>query len=573
MQNSLIAYPAMAPPTARSVVQAVIPLSPWQTCQAVFDRFSADADLFALPVTHNGQPVGMVGRQDFLLTFAMPYGRALYSNRPIVALMDSAPLIVDAEDVLEQVGARIVHDKPAALLRGFVVTEDGRYLGIGTGLSVLGHTLEGLERQRDELDRANRAAVAASQAKSAFLASMSHELRSPLNAVIGFADIIAEQSFGADAMERYVEYAGFIARSGRHLLDLINDILDISKIEAGRMDLELFDRNLVAELQDLARSCSAQAQNEGIRFEIEFPEAPVPAFADARAIRQIALNLASNAVKFSHRGGLVRFILSPPDSEGMSAIIVEDFGFGIREDMLERIWLPFERSDNSYASAKSGTGLGLALVRRLTELQRGEIVMESAQGQGTRVTLRLPANADVYRSRAGRRESGLTLSPLRGETRDARPATPPGLSMTGSLPSMEAILQSWADQIDPSGELPEPELVLARIDPGLERWMSLFEPHGDGDFLVVREGEGIVSMTREDWTGQTASRIDARHSGGMQDALAIVFAQRRPRLDLQKGLFQSKSIAVNRLLLPVRGAAGQPHRVMCLLLPQPDRRG
>ena len=408
----------MTAPTARSVARAVMPLAPWETCQAVFDRFSADADLFALPVTHNGQPVGMVGRQDFLLTFAMPYGRALYSNRPIVALMDSAPLIVDADDVLEQVGARIVRDKPGALLRGFVVTEGGRYLGIGTGLSVLGHTLEGLERQRDELDHANRAAVAASQAKSAFLASMSHELRSPLNAVIGFADIIAEQSFGPDAMERYVEYAGFIARSGRHLLDLINDILDISKIEAGRMDLELFDRNLASELHDLARSCSAQAENEGIRFEILLPDGPVPAFVDSRAVRQIALNLASNAVKFSHRGGLVRFILTRPDAEGMSSITVEDFGFGVRADMLERIWQPFERIDNSYASAKSGTGLGLALVRRLTELQRGEIVMESAPGFGTRVTLRLPANAEIYRRRAGRTEPGLVLSATRGEAPD-----------------------------------------------------------------------------------------------------------------------------------------------------------
>ena len=138
---------------------------------------------------------------------------------------------------------------------------------------------------------------------------------------------------------------------------------------------------------------------------------------------------------------------------------------------------------------------------------------------------------------------------------------------------MEAILQSWASQADPSGELPEPEQVLGPIDPGLERWMSLFEACGDGDFLLLREGEGILSMTQEEWSGQTASQIDARHDGGMQDSLAAVFAHCRPRLDLQKGLFRSKSITVNRLLLPVRGAPGQPHRVMCLLLPQPERRG
>ena len=212
---------------------------------------------------------------------------------------------------------------------------------------------------------------------------MSHELRTPLNAIIGFSEVMAREMFGG-LSPRYREYAALIQDSGQHLLDLINGLLDMAKIEAGKFDLheELFD--LAETAQSAARFLALAADQAGVRLTVEM--AVSQAFADKRAVKQMLVNLLSNAVKFTPPGGAVTLTAA---AEGGAVILtVADTGAGIAAADLERLGRPFEQSGN--AKGKEGTGLGLALVKSLAALHGGEAVIASVLGEGTSVTVRLP---------------------------------------------------------------------------------------------------------------------------------------------------------------------------------------
>ncbi len=240
-------------------------------------------------------------------------------------------------------------------------------------------------------------AEAASRAKSNFLANMSHELRTPLNAIIGFSDIMKDGLFGAlDA--RYRSYAEDINTSGGHLLALINDLLDIAKIEAGRMQVTPQAVDVAEEMHQIARLLQPRAREKLQTIALALDAAPHEILVDGRAFKQIALNLAGNAVKFTQAGGAVEIGLR---AEGGDAVFwVSDDGPGIAGDRLERLFRPFERIDNAYSGAHGGTGLGLALVKALAGLHGGTVAIESATGQGTKVTVRFPGAVSAARPAA-----------------------------------------------------------------------------------------------------------------------------------------------------------------------------
>lgn len=235
-----------------------------------------------------------------------------------------------------------------------------------------------------------RALAAANQAKSQFLARMSHELRTPLNAVLGFSEIIRDQTFGRDAAAKYAEYAGDIHVSGSYLLELINDILDLSKIEAGRYDLveeEVDVAGVAAECLAMVTEV-ARRGNVGLRNRLG---SDVPRLrADRRALRQILLNLLSNAVKFTPEGGEVA-VLGYLDSAGDLVLVVRDTGVGIRADFLAQITEPFARDTALVRDKVEGSGLGLAISDRLMKLHGGTLAIETLVGRGTSVNLRFPA--------------------------------------------------------------------------------------------------------------------------------------------------------------------------------------
>ncbi|MBX3482434.1 HAMP domain-containing sensor histidine kinase [Phenylobacterium sp.] len=233
--------------------------------------------------------------------------------------------------------------------------------------------------------------------KSRFLANMSHELRTPLNAIMGFSDIMRQRLFGPLG-DRYAEYAELIHESGTHLLELINDVLDMSKIEAERFELsiETFDaRDAISAVLRLMRG---QADRAGVNLRGVLPIAPLEAEADKRAVKQIALNLISNALKFTPRGGSVTVTVQG-DGDTLE-LVVADTGVGIARDDIERLGRPFEQVGEQEKKLE-GTGLGLSLVRAFARLHGGDMALESEMGQGTSVTVRMPvltgANAEPIR--------------------------------------------------------------------------------------------------------------------------------------------------------------------------------
>ena len=234
---------------------------------------------------------------------------------------------------------------------------------------------------RDQAEQANRA-------KSSFLANMSHELRTPLNAILGFSEVMTHEMFGPVGSPRYLEYSRLIHESGAHLLELINGILDMSKIEAGKFELseEIFDLDEVA--QACLRFVRQPAERAGVALKLSIAPSARAVFADKRAIKQVLVNLLSNGVKFTPRGGEVR-IAAGLDSKGVE-IAVSDSGVGISAKDLARLGQPFEQVEGEHVRSKEGTGLGLALVKAFAAMHGGEATIESTLGEGTTVRVRLP---------------------------------------------------------------------------------------------------------------------------------------------------------------------------------------
>ncbi len=246
------------------------------------------------------------------------------------------------------------------------------------------------KRIEEDLQKALVAAEEANHAKSQFLATMSHELRTPLNAILGFTEILHQQYFGPLGEQRYEEYVGDIMTSGRHLLDLINDVLDLSTIEAGAQALNAEDLDLSSIVADCSSIVAEQATRKGLNFAIDMPSDLPPLRADRRAVTQILINLLSNAVKYTAEGGDVA--LAVEASDGHHTIRVSDTGEGVPAAKLANLTDPFLRAENDPYKSQDGTGLGLTIVEALVDLHDGRLDIESELGDGTTVTVSVPSN-------------------------------------------------------------------------------------------------------------------------------------------------------------------------------------
>ncbi|WP_040566338.1 hybrid sensor histidine kinase/response regulator [Magnetospirillum molischianum] len=239
-----------------------------------------------------------------------------------------------------------------------------------------------------ELMESRLVAEEANRAKSHFLANVSHEFRTPLNAILGFSELLMIEGETNGFVSRHREYAASIHDSGQHLLELVNDLLDLSKIEAGKWVLHPGLFAVAPLVHECARLLQADAETVGIRIGIKTERAPPALFADKRAVRQSLINLLSNAVKFTPAGGVVTVEV---DADGpMTVIRVSDTGIGIDATDVPRLMRPFEQADSSQARPSKGGGLGLAVVRSLVDLHRGWMRIESVVGKGTTVTIAFP---------------------------------------------------------------------------------------------------------------------------------------------------------------------------------------
>jgi two-component system cell cycle sensor histidine kinase PleC len=372
-----------------SVAVPVTPVTPDMRCAVVYDRFRGDAELIAIPVVDGEWPVGLVNRHDLTMRLAHDYGRALYAQKPITALMDAAPLVVESSVQVEALESLIATENPSALMRGFVVTTAGRYAGVATALSLLQLNLVRTERRNREAEEARHAAESANRSKSRFLAVMSHELRTPLNAIIGFSDLIRTQSLGRLQPTKYLEYAEDIHVSGQNLLAVINDILDMAKIEDGKMVLFEEAIDLGEQITGATRFVGERARQGQVALDREVAPGLPPLFADQRSIRHILLNLLSNAIKFTPGGGRIAVRVDRTEDGGLE-LVVADTGIGMSPEHLAIALTPFGQVANEYTRRHDGTGLGLPLVKSLAELHGAVTEIESALGEGTTVRIAFP---------------------------------------------------------------------------------------------------------------------------------------------------------------------------------------
>ncbi len=240
-----------------------------------------------------------------------------------------------------------------------------------------------------ELRGAKEEAERAYAAKTQFLANMSHELRTPLNAIIGFSEMMQRELLGPIGTPQYIDYIKGIRESGEHLLDLISDILDMSKIEAGKYELDLEEVSIAKVIKVATHMMEGRAMEAGVKLSVcEMPDEDFKIVADRRAVMQILLNLLSNAVKFTREGGAV-WIDCAPREDGVT-LKVSDTGIGIPPNKLQSITRPFEQASSSYSRDHEGTGLGLAITKELVEIHGGTLLINSIVDVGTNVTVKLP---------------------------------------------------------------------------------------------------------------------------------------------------------------------------------------
>ncbi|NQZ14502.1 MAG: PAS domain S-box protein [Alphaproteobacteria bacterium] len=254
------------------------------------------------------------------------------------------------------------------------------------------------ERKQMEISLrlAKEQADAANHAKSAFLANMSHELRTPLNAIIGFSEMMIKETFGPVGDEKYGEYLDDIHLSARHLLEIINEVLDMSKIEAGRVDLDEKEVDVSALIQTVARITTSRTFSSNLSVQVNLPEEFPRLYSDPRLVRQILINIVTNAVKYSPDGGVITISGAQNDQGGLD-VIVQDCGMGIPKDRIQEAMEPFGQTHDPIQSTPyQGTGLGLPLAKVMTEMHDGRLNLESKVGEGTSVTISFPKERVRY---------------------------------------------------------------------------------------------------------------------------------------------------------------------------------
>ncbi len=324
---------------------------------------------------------------------ALKLGANDYVTKPV----DFPVLLARIES---QLSRKRAEEKLAVVLENFEKLVEERSAQLRLSNEELKREIAERKRTEEALLAAKEAAELANRSKSEFLANMSHELRTPLNAIIGFSEMIKTATFGPIGSPKYREYATDIYGSGQHLLNVITDILDISKIEAGKLELHEEPVDVPEAVESCLMLVNERAENAGLTLEIEIADDLPPLRADERKLKQILINLLSNAVKFTPEGGTVTTRVWCHRDDGY-VFQVADTGIGIAPDDIPKVLAPFGQVDSTLARKYEGTGLGLPLTKSLVEMHGGSFDLQSEPGVGTTVTARFTAGRIVSEAATG----------------------------------------------------------------------------------------------------------------------------------------------------------------------------
>ncbi len=383
-------------PTIEVLTERAEPVTPETTGSDVFARFESEPDTQVIPVVEADRPVGLIERNAFLLKIATPFGHALYARRPISHLMEVEPAVVDAGVSIDAFCDILLKCGPGALMRGFIVTREGRYHGVGTAISLLQavnnhqrHQNEELAEQARILSDTRNQALASARAKSQFLAIMSHELRTPMNGVLAVAELLRRQPLNAQAQGHVTT----IVESSESLLRILQDALDLSRAEAGELDLHPELTPLRALMDDIQSMWAPRASQDDVTLMVSYEgDTELAAVTDGVRIKQLFNNLIGNALKFA-RNGVVEARLkavATGDRIQLEARVRDD-GPGVDPERVDEIFDPFV-----HGSGPDGAGLGLAICRQIVERMNGRIWAENNPGRGSTFAF----DMDVERSEA-----------------------------------------------------------------------------------------------------------------------------------------------------------------------------
>ncbi len=369
-------------PTIEALTERAEAVSPQTPGIDVFARFEREPDTLAIPVVENGRPVGLVERNAFLLKIAGAFGHAQYANRPILHVMDPEPAVVEAGVSIDAFCDVLLKGGPAALMRGFIVTREGRYHGVGTAVSLL-QAVNELQREQN-LELADQArvladtkaqALASARAKSQFLTVMSHELRTPMNGVLAVAELLRRQPLNAQAHAHITT----IVESSESLLRILQDALDLSRAEAGELELHPTATPLRALMDDVQATWAPRASQDNVTLMVSYEgDTELAAVVDGARITQLFNNLIGNALNFARNGVVEAGLKAVADGDRIRLEArVRDDGAGIDADRVESVFEPFV-----HGSGQDGAGLGLAICRQIVDRMDGRIWAENNPGRG-----------------------------------------------------------------------------------------------------------------------------------------------------------------------------------------------
>ena len=391
-------------PTIESIAERATPAGLNTLGHEVYARFQAEPDTLVIPVVEDGRPIGLIERDDFLLKFAGDHGHARYAHRSVEMVMDPEPAVVDAGVHIDAFAGPILNSGPGALLRGFIVTRDGAYWGVGSAVALLRAASEGKDRQiralaEQEETRAQEQerALEVARGRNDFLNALNHDLRTPLNGVLAVGELLQRQPLGANAQA----HVQTIVDSSETLLRILQDAMDLSRAEAGELALEPAPTVLRSVMDAIQAEWEPRALNQGVRLMVRYDgDTELAADIDSRRLKQVFDNLIGNALKFS-RGGLVEAGLKTRTASGSVVMEarVRDSGSalaGLKDDDLFATFI--KAADEG--SAPGGVGLGLAICRHIVHAMSGHIWAERNQGKGVTFAFDLCAPLAVIEAEA-----------------------------------------------------------------------------------------------------------------------------------------------------------------------------
>ena len=397
-------------PTIESLTERAEAVSPQAPASEVFTRFESDPDTLVIPVVEDRKPVGLIERNAFLLKIAAPFGHALYARRPVSYLMDRDPAIIEAGVSIDIVCDALMKGGAGGLMRGFIVTRNGRYHGVGTAVSLLRAVNERqrrknaeLEAQARELNDTRTQALMSARARSQFLTIMSHELRTPMNGVLAVAELLRRQPLNAQAHAHVTT----IVESSETLLRILQDALDLSRAEAGELELNAEPTPLRSLMDDVQAMWAPRASQDDVTLMISYEgDTELAAVVDGVRLKQVFNNLIGNALKFA-RNGVVETSLKAVASGDriMLEARVRDDGPGVEADRVDMIFEPF-----FHGAGPDGAGLGLSICRQIIERMGGRIWAENNPGRGA--TFAFDVEVDRTRVEAAPASNVQSLSDL-----------------------------------------------------------------------------------------------------------------------------------------------------------------